>query len=112
MNLHRFIFNHGLWWGLSQTKHNILCSKFLNPRQCEDDKERQVPLPCHTLVKKWADSPEVSMKYQCKQEPNERVRKLLKVGHKVGRALNSPKVSPTAASPKWFINSHEWIRAY
>lgn len=52
------------------------------------------------------------LKYHSKQEPNERVRELRKVGHKVGRTLISPKVSPTAAFPKWFINSHECIRAY
>lgn len=39
------------------------------------------------------------------------VRKSCKVGHKVGRTLLFPKVSPTAASLKWFINSHECIAA-
>lgn len=39
------------------------------------------------------------------------VRKSGKVGQKVGRTLISPKVSPIAASPKWFINSHGRITA-
>lgn len=48
---------------------------------------------------------------QSKQEPSERVRKSCKVGHKVGRTLIFPKVSPIAASLKWFLNSHECIAA-
>lgn len=72
---------------------------------------RMWPLPPLQLKKKVKTVQTKCSEDQSKQKPNEQVRKSCKVGHKVGRTLISPKVSPIAASPKWFINSLECITA-